>query len=769
MEAEQDVGCDKARASAAVMAWRRLYDRGRDNNYNRNDNDKSTIRSTHVTDVEHCMSGMASNNNKIEMKINVVTSGGSMVNTDDNNNDYGIAIAATALQSRGRAVHNDDAEVVDFTAAVDQGTNGYSGGTTVLEDVALIKNSSILCRGGSVDVAGGEQQQLANTYVVLSNGEANQLQHQQVKPSSLNNGEDYDHDNSNQGVNNDSNGYEGSTDFVVAEVAELEINDSKRLVGNSVLDWLIGTGVLILQEYTLRSTSHDGILSCPRNNTSLNHRSAMGSDYPVGTKDLYLCLDRRSVVLDPTLLIHRSVIAEEQDSNKTERIKTSLKNLDHRSVIVEGQDSSRTERIKTSLKNLVEHRSVIVEGRDSSRTERIKTSLKNLEKMIDCTDDTQRVGVVATYVVTTMNAGCSKTTPKSQEKMMGSVDNALSVGATYIVTATMGVGYDEYEDTKIEEQEEEAPAAAEEVAMYIVTTDADATGSNDQQDTNKQRREAPVDVEVATCIVTNNTDAGCTRNKIDNQQETREEIEEEIDVEGATYIVTTDTESEEDSEEDTKETVDVDEATYIVTSGSDIECSEKEIEEYKEDASTGVGDTYIVTADTDVKHVESRQEEIELEDDLPGNEGAAYIVTAGSVWNVNKNNSRYGSGSKFSLRILQSRANFVNMGWTFMLELVLKIALEFGLTLGVLWQMAGVWFDWTWIYVSSRSRFSIDATDYPVGSKDLHLWIDRRSVLGKVRYGDINGNDRLSNRNDEVAAKNNGWLGCTNYGLIITI
>jgi len=497
----------------------------------------------------------------------------------------------------------------------------------------------------------------------------------------------------------------------------------------------------------------------------------MGSDYPVGTKDLYLCLDRRSVVLDPTLLNHRSVIAEEQDSNKTERIKTSLKNLDHRSVIVEGQNSSRTERIKTSLKNLVEHRSVIVEGQDSSRTERIKTSLKNLEKMIDCTDDTQRVGVVATYVVTTMNAGYSKTTPKSQEKMMGSVDNALSVGATYIVTATMGVGYDGYEDTKIEEQEEEAPAAAEEVAMYIVTTGTDATGSNDQQDTNKQQRETPVDVEIATYIVTNNTDAGCTKNKIDNQQETREEIEEEIDVEGATYIVTTDTDSEEDSEEDTEETVDVDvdEATYIVTSGTDIECSEKEIEEYKEDALTGVGATYIVTADTDVKHVESRQEGIELEDDLPGNEGAAFIVTAGSVWNVNKNNSRYGSGSKFSLRILQSRANFVNMGWTFMLELVLEIALEFGLTLGVLWQMAGVWFDWTWIYVSSQSRFSIDATDYPVGSKDLHLCIDRRSVLGKVRYGDINGNDRLSNRNDEVAAKNNGWLGCTNYGLIITI
>jgi len=586
------------------------------------------------------------------------------------------------LQSRGRAVRNDDAEVVDFTAAVDQGTNGYSGGTTVLEDVALIKNSSILCRGGSVDVAGGEQQQLANTYVVLSNGEANQLQHQHRMI--INNGEDYDHDNSNQGVNNDSNGYEGSTDFVVAEVAELEINDSKRLVGNSVLDWLIGTGVLILREYTLRSTSHDGILSCPRNNTSLNHRSAMGSDYPVGTKDLYLCLDRRSVVLDPTLLIHRSVIAEEQDSNKTERIKTSL---------------------------------------------------KNLEKMIDCTDDTQRVGVVATYVVTTMNAGCSKTTPKSQEKMMGNVDNALSVGTTYIVTATMGVGYDGYEDTikKIEEQEEEASAAAEEVAMYIVTTGTDATGSNDQQDTNKQQRETPIDVEVATYIVTNNTDAGCTRNKIDNQQETREEIEEEIDVEGATYVVTTDTDSEEDSEEDTEETVDVDvdEATYIVTSGTDIECSEKETEEYKEDALTGVGDTYILTADTDVKHVESRQEEIELEDDLPGNEGAAYIVTAGSVWNVNKNNSRYGSGSKFSLRILQSRANFVNMGWTFMLELVLKIALEFGLTLGVLWQMAGVWFDWTWIYVSSQSRFSIDATDYPVGSKDLHLCMTAGVCWGK--------------------------------------
>ena len=42
-------------------------------------------------------------------------------------------------------------------------------------------------------------------------------------------------------------------------------------------------------------------------------------------------------------------------------------------------------------------------------------------------------------------------------------------------------------------------------------------------------------------------------------------------------------------------------------------------------------------------------------------------------------------------------------------------------------------------------------------------------VLRKVQSGDINGNDRLNNRNDEVAAKNNGWLGCTNYGLIITI
>merc|ERR1712051_125682 len=104
------------------------------------------------------------------------------------------------------------------------------------------------------------------------------------------------------------------------------------------------------------------------------------------------------------------------------------------------------------------------------------------------------------------------------------------------------------------------------------------------------------------------------------------------------------------------------------------------------------------------------------------------------------------------------------MGWTFMLELVLilKIALEFGLILDVLWQRAGVWFDWTWIYVSSQSRFSIDATDYPVGSKDLHLCIDRRSVLRKVQSGDINGNDRLCNRNDEVAAKNHGWLGCTN-------
>jgi len=123
MEAEQDAGCDKARASAAVMAWRRLYDRGRDNN-NNNDNNNGTIRSTPDTDTEHYISGMASNNNKIEMKINIVTSGGSTVNTDDNN---GIAIATTALQSRGRAVHNDDTKVVDFTAVVNQGTNRYGG------------------------------------------------------------------------------------------------------------------------------------------------------------------------------------------------------------------------------------------------------------------------------------------------------------------------------------------------------------------------------------------------------------------------------------------------------------------------------------------------------------------------------------------------------------------------------------------------------------------------------------------------------------------
>ena len=171
MEAEQDDSCDKARASAAVMAWRRLYDRGRDNN--KNDNNKSTIGSTHVIDIEHCMSGVASNNNKIEMKINIVTSGGSTVNTDDNN---GIAIARTALQSRGRAVHNDDTKVVDFTAAVNQGTNRYSGRTPVIEDAALANHSNVLCRGGSVDVVGGgEQQQLANTYFVLSSGEANQL------------------------------------------------------------------------------------------------------------------------------------------------------------------------------------------------------------------------------------------------------------------------------------------------------------------------------------------------------------------------------------------------------------------------------------------------------------------------------------------------------------------------------------------------------------------------------------------------------------------
>ena len=779
MEAEQGISCDKARASAAVMAWRRLYDRGRDNNDNKNDNNKSTIRSTHVTGIEHCMSGMASNNNKIEMKINIVTSGGSTVNTDGNNNDYNIAIAKTTLQSRGRAVHNDNVEVVDFTAAANQGTNGYSSGTTVIDVVAIIKNnSSILCRGESFDVVGGEQQRLANTYVVLSNGEANQLQHQQVKPygMNINNREDYDHDI--QGVNNNRNGYEGSTDFVVAIVAELEINDSKRLVGDSILDWLIGTGVLILREYTLRSTSHDGILSCPRNNTSLNHRSATGSDYPdypVGTKDLSLdlCLDRRSVVLDPTL-------------------------LNHRSVMVEGQDSRRTERIKTSLKNLEDHRSVIVEGRDISGTERIKTSFKNREKMIGSMNDTQSVGVAATYIVTTMSAGCSKTAPKSQEKMMGRVDNAQSVGATYIVTATMSVGYG---NTNIDGREE--GATAEEVATYVVTTDTDVTGSYDQQDMNRQRKETPVDVERATYIVTADTDAGCTGIKIDDQQdddqqETREEIEEEIDVEGAAYIVTADTDIEENSEKDTEETVDsdVDEAAHIVTSDTDIDeekedskedgketvdvegaayivtsdtdiCLEKKIEERK-DVPTGVGATYIVTADTDVKHVESRQEEIELEDDLPGNEGVTYVVTAGNVWNVNKNNDRYGSGSKFSLRILQSRVSFVNMGWTFMLELILEIALKFELTLNVLWQMAGVWFSRTWIYVSPQSRFGIDATDYSVGTKDLYLCIDRRSVLRKVQSGDSNGHGDLRTRNDEVAGNNNGWPRCTNYGLIIT-